>query len=218
MFDIVHTCLVNGSTRDKALEFISAVLKANKKRSQLQADATKLATDAFMLNLMYVLLCLSEKITLDKVDKNYIFHPKCRVDVRDETRLKYNSDEVIEYEKNLDLTDDPKFPTECFFMTIHAVQLSYNSSMEEMKRIKRHVSQINSAIKELEQEIKNATAQKRMTTRLMDDLKRHKLTHKQFVRAMLCFECSLRDRALVDRTLMFTNKQLNFLIAMIDSN
>uniref|UniRef100_A0AC34QXQ0 Ubiquitin conjugation factor E4 core domain-containing protein n=1 Tax=Panagrolaimus sp. JU765 TaxID=591449 RepID=A0AC34QXQ0_9BILA len=237
MFDIVHTCLVNGPTRDKSLEFISSILKANKKRSQLQADATKLATDAFMLNLMYVLLNLSEKITLDKVDMNYIFHPKCRMDVRDETRLKYNSDEVIEYEKELDLTADPKFPTElieyekeldltadpkfpteCFFMTVHAVQLSYNSSTEELKRIKRHVSQINSTIREIEQEIKNATAQNRMNNSLMDNLKRHKLTHKQLVRAMLCFECSLRDRALVDSTLMFTNKQLNFLISMIDPN
>lgn len=98
MFQIIHTCLVNSTTRDKTLHFMSSILKANKKRSQIQADATKLATDAFMLNLMSVLLDLSEKIDLEKVDPNYIFHPKCRVEIKDETRLKYNSDEVTEYE------------------------------------------------------------------------------------------------------------------------
>lgn len=101
MFDIVHTCLVNGPTREKTLNFLSSILKANKKRSQIQADATKLATDSFMLNLMYIMLNLSEKVTLDKVDPNYIFHPKCRVDVKEETRLKYNSDEVADFEKSL---------------------------------------------------------------------------------------------------------------------
>lgn len=103
MVDIFHPLLVNASTRDRALDYVSALLKANKKRAQIQADDNKLATDAFMVNLMCILLSLSEKVTLDKVVGSYIFHPKTRVDVKDETRLKATSEEVEKYSETLSM-------------------------------------------------------------------------------------------------------------------
>ena len=106
MHDIIHPILVNTSTRDKVLDYLSALLKTNKKRSQIQADDNKLANDAFMVNLMFVLLMLSEKVTLEKVISSYIFHPKSRVDVKEETRLKATSEEVEQFESSLGLLLD----------------------------------------------------------------------------------------------------------------
>ena len=103
-------------------------------------------------------------------------------------------------------------------MTIHSVELGFNACMEEWKRIKRHISQVNSTIRELEQQVKSAGSQDRSTARLIDKLRIQKATHEKLAKALLCFECSLRDRALLDRTFLFTNKQLNFLISMINPN
>uniref|UniRef100_A0A7E4VZH7 U-box domain-containing protein n=1 Tax=Panagrellus redivivus TaxID=6233 RepID=A0A7E4VZH7_PANRE len=218
MRDILHTLLVNAPTRDKTLVFLAAILKYNKKRSQMQANHTKLATDAFMLNVMSVLLSLSEKITLDKVIPSYIFHPACRVDVRDETRLKFDSEELEEYEKTLDLNYDPKFPTECFFLAIHAVELGYNASIESMKRIKRHLSQVQTMVRETEAELKAAQKSGRPSARLEEKLKHQKATHVRIVRTLLCIECTIRCPILMEQTLIFTDKQLAFLINMINPN
>ncbi|KAH7714804.1 U-box domain-containing protein [Aphelenchoides avenae] len=109
---ILFAMLSNASTRDRTLHFIAEMVRWNRKRSQMQADQTKLATDGFMLNFFCVLLKLSEKITLDKVAPLYIFHPKSRIDLKDETRLKFNSEELQKFVEEQNLAFDPNFPTE----------------------------------------------------------------------------------------------------------
>lgn len=103
-----------------------------------------------MLNFFCVLLKLSEKITLDKVAPLYIFHPKSRIDLKDETRLKFNSEELQKFVAEQNLAFDPKFPTECFHLTIHALQISVNAMIENFKMVKRHISEVTSRIRDLE--------------------------------------------------------------------
>lgn len=43
---------------------------------------------------MSVMLHLSEKIMLDKVQDNYIFHPNNRINLEDEARLSFTPDVV----------------------------------------------------------------------------------------------------------------------------
>ena len=54
-----------------------------------------------MVNFLSVMVDLSDKIALNKVQPNYIFHRNCRVDVKDITRLKMDSAQVEEYSKTL---------------------------------------------------------------------------------------------------------------------
>lgn len=103
-------------------------------------------------------------------------------------------------------------------MTIHAVELGFNATMEELKRVKRQLQQVNSYIKEIEQQIAAAKAANKSHTKLKEKLKIQRATHDRIAKALLCLECSLRDRSLLDRTLAFTNKQLNFLVRMINPN
>lgn len=54
-----------------------------------------------MLNCLAVFMFLSEKVLLDKVSNHYLFHPKCRLSVQEETRLKYDSREVQDFSNSL---------------------------------------------------------------------------------------------------------------------
>lgn len=64
-------------------------------------DTRKVIDDGFMVNFASIMLSLSERVTLDKVRVNYLFHPKCRIQLGDETRMKVDSSEVEEFSKTL---------------------------------------------------------------------------------------------------------------------
>uniref|UniRef100_A0AC34GK73 Ubiquitin conjugation factor E4 core domain-containing protein n=1 Tax=Panagrolaimus sp. ES5 TaxID=591445 RepID=A0AC34GK73_9BILA len=143
-----------------------------------------------------------------------IFHPKTRVDVKDETRLKATSEEVEKYAETLNLKYEPRFPTECFFMTIHAIHIGLNPIVQSIKRVKRHQQQLQQNIKEIEAQMVHATGLKR--DRLAEKLKFQKNNRDRIVRTLLCMECTLRDRSILDRILMFSDRQLSFLISMVN--
>ncbi len=67
LFKIIHALLVNGETRDAALNFLGACIERNSKRAQLQSDERLVGGEGFMLNVLSVLQQLSVKIKLDKV-------------------------------------------------------------------------------------------------------------------------------------------------------
>ncbi len=67
LFKILHAMLVNGETREAAMDFLGAVIERNQKRAQLQTDERMVAGEGFMLNALTVMQQLSVKIKLDKV-------------------------------------------------------------------------------------------------------------------------------------------------------
>jgi len=91
---IFHSILANQDSRDACLKYLQDVLTRNEKRSQLANDERSLAGDGFMLNLLSVLQNLSTKIKFNKMDLMYPFHPECTVTIKNETRLKFSSQEV----------------------------------------------------------------------------------------------------------------------------
>lgn len=50
-----------------------------------------------MLNFLSVMYYLSEKVQLDKVVPEYLFHPQARVQIAQESRLRLQPDELKEY-------------------------------------------------------------------------------------------------------------------------
>lgn len=50
---------------------------------------------------MHVMLQLSDKIQLDKVQSNYIFNKKNRLHIEEETRILFTSTEIEEYRNTL---------------------------------------------------------------------------------------------------------------------
>lgn len=98
---IFHSVLANSSSRDAMLNYMSKLLVYNEKRSQLQMEERNLAGDGFMLNLLSVLQMLAVKVKLDKVDFLYPFHPNAVIDIKNDTRLKFTSQETTDWLEEL---------------------------------------------------------------------------------------------------------------------
>lgn len=98
---IFHSVLANSTSRDAMLNYMSKLLMYNEKRSQLQMEERNLAGDGFMLNLLSVLQMLAVKVKLDKVDFLYPFHPNAVIDIKNDTRLKFTSQETADWLEEL---------------------------------------------------------------------------------------------------------------------
>ena len=78
MFKIVYNLLLPKENRDNVLKYFAKVLNMNAKKSGIQAREEVLAGDGFMLNFLSVMLDLSTKVVVEKVDTNYFQSPNCR--------------------------------------------------------------------------------------------------------------------------------------------
>ncbi|CAK5072961.1 unnamed protein product [Meloidogyne enterolobii] len=117
MHQIFHALIVNSSTRNRTLGYISEILDTNKKLSQIQVEYEQLANPTAMLNMLSILLDF-DKIPVEKIQDDYIFHPKCRIKMTEINTLKMDNDMIEAYRKKIDLSYNPSFNTECFYLTI----------------------------------------------------------------------------------------------------
>uniref|UniRef100_A0A8C6ZIW2 Ubiquitin conjugation factor E4 B n=1 Tax=Nothoprocta perdicaria TaxID=30464 RepID=A0A8C6ZIW2_NOTPE len=207
LFKILHSILLNGETREAALSYMAAVVNANMKKAQMQTDDRLVSTDGFMLNFLWVLQQLSTKIKLETVDPTYIFHPRCRIDLpTDETRVKATMEDVTawiaELYRDQSSFSEPKFPTECFFLTLHAHHLSILPSCRRYIRRLRAIRELNRTVEDL----KNNESQWKdspLATRHREMLKRCKTQLKKLVRCKACADAGLLDENFLRRCLNF---------------
>uniref|UniRef100_A0A2M4B9X5 Ubiquitin conjugation factor E4 B n=2 Tax=Anopheles marajoara TaxID=58244 RepID=A0A2M4B9X5_9DIPT len=154
---VLHTVflllLTNQDSRPDILNYIAEILKSNAKRIQYNADDRFLAKDGFMLNFMSVLQLLSVKVNLARIDPLYPHHPDSLVDIEDETKLKFSSQEYSDWLEKLQGSkqwESPKFVTHCWFLTLHAHHLGiipaiqrYNKLLRATKELQRMVDELN---------------------------------------------------------------------------
>ncbi|XP_076789842.1 ubiquitin conjugation factor E4 B isoform X1 [Arvicanthis niloticus] len=220
LFKILHSILLNGETREAALSYMAAIVNANMKKAQMQADDRLVSTDGFMLNLLWVLQQLSTKIKLETVDPTYIFHPRCRITLpNDETRINATMEDV-----NTWLTElygdqppfsEPKFPTECFFLTLHAHHLSILPSCRRYIRRLRAIRELNRTVEDL----KNNESQWKdspLATRHREMLKRCKTQLKKLVRCKACADAGLLDESFLRRCLNFYGLLIQLMLRILD--
>ncbi|XP_034294754.1 ubiquitin conjugation factor E4 B isoform X1 [Pantherophis guttatus] len=220
LFKILHSILLNGETREAALSYMAAVVNANVKKAQMQADDRLVSTDGFMLNFLWVLQQLSTKIKLETVDPSYIFHPRCRIMVpADETRVKATLEDVsswmVELSRDQSLFSEPKFPTECFFLTLHAHHLSILPSCRRYIRRLRAIRELNRTVEDL----KNNESQWKdspLATRHREMLKRCKTQLKKLVRCKACADAGLLDENFLRRCLNFYSVVIQLLLRILD--
>ncbi|XP_054633007.1 ubiquitin conjugation factor E4 B isoform X3 [Dunckerocampus dactyliophorus] len=220
LFKVLHNILLNGETRDLALSFMAALVNYNVKKAQMQTDDKLVSTDGFMLNFLWVLQQLSMKIKLETVDPFYIFHPRCRLVVStEETRLKATIEELKSWLSELheDVTkfSEPKFPTECFFLTLHTHHLSILPGCRRYIRRLRAIRELNRTVEEL----KNSEGQWKdspLASRHREMLKRCKTQLKKLVRAKACADVGLLDENLLRRSLQFYSTVIQLILRMVD--
>ncbi|XP_077997981.1 ubiquitin conjugation factor E4 B-like [Glandiceps talaboti] len=214
LFKVLHNILVNGDTRETGLKFITAVINRNQKKAQMQADDSLLCNDGFMMNFLHVLQQLSVKIKLDKVDPLYLHHPKCRIDLSQDTRLKSSSDEVAEWHKTLkkkpsDWTD-PKFTTECYFLTLHCHHLALLPCTRHYTRRLRALRELTRMIDEIQSQ-ENVWKNTPLAKRNRQLLEKWRTQHKKLVRAKACADAGVLDESLLRRCLSFYGSVVKFL-------
>ncbi|KAF2973656.1 hypothetical protein EK904_004498 [Melospiza melodia maxima] len=220
LFKILHSVLLNGDTREAALSYMAAVVNANMKKAQMQTDDRLVSTDGFMLNFLWVLQQLSTKIKLETVDPMYIFHPRCRIELpTDETRVKATMEEVAawiaELYRDPSLFSEPKFPTECFFLTLHAHHLSILPSCRRYIRRLRAIRELNRTVEDL----KNNESQWKdspLATRHREMLKRCKTQLKKLVRCKACADAGLLDENFLRRCLNFYGMVIQLMLRILD--
>ncbi|XP_008567043.1 PREDICTED: ubiquitin conjugation factor E4 B isoform X2 [Galeopterus variegatus] len=220
LFKILHSILLNGETREAALGYMAAVVNANMKKAQMQTDDRLVSTDGFMLNFLWVLQQLSTKIKLETVDPTYIFHPRCRITLpNDETRVNATMEDVSDWLTELygdqPPFSEPKFPTECFFLTLHAHHLSILPSCRRYIRRLRAIRELNRTVEDL----KNNESQWKdspLATRHREMLKRCKTQLKRLVRCKACADAALLDESFLRRCLNFYGLLIQLLLRVLD--
>ncbi|KAM6929752.1 ubiquitin conjugation factor E4 B isoform 2-T2 [Lycodopsis pacificus] len=220
LFKVLHNILLNGETRESALNYMAALVNYNVKKAQMQTDDKLVSTDGFMLNFLWVLQQLSMKIKLETVDPYYIFHPRCRLVVStEETRLKATMEELKSWltglHEDTSKFSEPKFPTECFFLTLHAHHLSILPGCRRYIRRLRAIRELNRTVEEL----KNSESQWKdspLASRHREMLKRCKTQLKKLVRAKACADVGLLDENLLRRCLQFYSTVIQLILRMVD--
>ncbi|XP_073731483.1 ubiquitin conjugation factor E4 B isoform X2 [Misgurnus anguillicaudatus] len=220
LFKILHNILLNGETREAALSYMAALVNRNVKKAQMQTDDKLVSTDGFMMNFLWVLQQLSMKIKLDTVDPLYIFHPKCRLNVSpEETRLKATMEELKSWltEMHADSSKfpEPKFPTECFFLTLHAHHLSILPCCRRYIRRLRAIRDLNRSVEELKNS-ENQWKDSPLAGRHREMLKRCKAQLKKLVRSKACADAGLLDENLLRRCLQFFSMVIQLILRMVE--
>uniref|UniRef100_A0A671LEH8 Ubiquitin conjugation factor E4 B n=1 Tax=Sinocyclocheilus anshuiensis TaxID=1608454 RepID=A0A671LEH8_9TELE len=220
LFKILHNILLNGETREAALSYMAALVNCNVKKAQMQTDDKLVSTDGFMMNFLWVLQQLSMKIKLETVDPLYIFHPKCRLNVSpEETRLNATMEELkswlAELHEDPSKFSEPKFPTECFFLTLHAHHLSILPCCRRYIRRLRAIRDLNRTVEELKNS-ENQWKDSPLASRHREMLKRCKTQLKKLVRSKACADAGLLDENLLRRCLRFFSMVIQLILRMMD--
>ncbi|KAI2649655.1 Ubiquitin conjugation factor E4 B [Labeo rohita] len=220
LFKILHNILLNGETREAALSYMAALVNRNVKKAQMQTDDKLVSTDGFMMNFLWVLQQLSMKIKLETVDPLYIFHPKCRLNVStEETRLKATMEDLkswlAELREDPSKFSEPKFPTECFFLTLHAHHLSILPCCRRYIRRLRAIRDLNRCFATCRFSRKNKLFVT-MLVRHREMLKRCKTQLKKLVRSKACADAGLLDENLLRRCLQFFSMVIQLILRMVE--
>lgn len=210
--------ITNADSRVQTLKYLADVLNINEKRVQYNADERNLTKDGFMLNFMSVLQHLSVKIKLDKVDMLHPYSPDSLVKLRDDTKLRFTTQEFndwVEELKKEQSWETPKFVTQCWFLTLHAHHLGIIPAIQRYgKRLR--------AIKELQRlvdDLKNTKAQWEQThlaRRNQQIIDRWSHQIKKLSRAKQASDIALIDPNVLRRVMQFYSTVCEYLLYAIE--
>lgn len=230
--------------REKTLDFLGRAIQLNAKRAQMRANFKIHSSDGFSVNLVEVLLRLSEKFIdpnnpmLSKIESGYLLHPDARVKVGDETKLAASSEEVSKWvdqrnyarqqafanaQKKLEIDpatkitefNPPNFITECFFMTIGAHHTGLISTINKYMQHLKHISDVKRSLEELEG-ARSEWQTTPMAPRYEAAIVKTKGMVDELLKQELAYESVLHDTATLSRSLQFYNFVALWLVKLVD--
>lgn len=187
----------------------------NSKQYGLRPAESEIAGQGFMLNLLYVFQKLSiGKIKYEKVDTSYILNKSCKLDLKDVSRIKMSPHNLEKLISARSCDEQPKFVTECFYMTIVAHHLSLLPLWNKQRRRERAIKELTKAVNEIrrvEPKWKNTFSEKqtrRQLQKLESQCDRLKKAH-------LCANAALTNNKQLNDSVQFYNTLSNFLIYLL---
>ncbi|XP_053378562.1 ubiquitin conjugation factor E4 B-like [Mercenaria mercenaria] len=220
LYKILHCVLVNGETREAAMTYIATALDRNSKKSQIVVNENLVAGEGFMLNMLTVLQKLSMRISLDKVDQYYMFHPQCRVTYKSEARLKMSSQEADEWIEKLRKESnppwqEPKFPTECFTVTVFCHHLSILPAVRKHQRCLRAIRELSRIVEEMENS-ESLWRHLPTASRNREIMKKYKSQYQRLQKSKLCAEAAIMDESLLRKCLQFYSQLSDYTLTVAD--
>ncbi|KAA0186712.1 Ubiquitination factor E4B, partial [Fasciolopsis buskii] len=166
------------------------------------------------------------------VDPLYLFHPNCRVDFKEATRISGTQDELIEFGNRL-ISDRCRehqkngnppifnFSTECFFLTAWAMQLGFQNSIRRYHRRLQVITDLTRNIKLLSASRSQWAGPQSSTARIrMNEaiLERWKNELERQERSKLCCDVVLLHRGLLQGVSVYYASlcRLLFRVAQVD--
>ncbi|XP_058062779.1 ubiquitin conjugation factor E4 B [Anopheles bellator] len=211
--------LTNQDSRADIVNYIAEILKSNAKRIQYNADDRFLAKDGFMLNFMSVLQLLSVKINLARIEPLYPHHPDSLVDIEDETKLKFSSQEYSDWLEKLQATkkwEPLKFVTHCWFLTLHAHHLGiipaiqrYNKLLRATKELQRMVDELNATMSQWENTLL-ARRNKQMRDRCVNQI-------NKLAKAKLSCDIAIIDPNVLGACMQFYSSVCEYMLYQIEN-
>ncbi|KAF7278364.1 hypothetical protein GWI33_008496 [Rhynchophorus ferrugineus] len=214
---IFHNILANQDSRDSCLKYLAQILRHNEKRAQLAMEERLLAGDGFMLNLLSVLQNLSLKIKFNKMDLMYPFHSEAMIQIGNDTRLKFSSQEVADWLEEFGKSYEfpvPNFSTICWFLTLHCHHLSLLPAIQKYQRRLRAIRDLQKLVDETiagEAQWKNTP----FASRNKQFIKRWKQQLKKLNKSKACADAGLLDKNLMRRSLIFYTSVSEYLLSLM---
>lgn len=215
MFKILHNFLLNPTTRNSTVSYLATVINTNVKKNQIRTNESLVSQNGFMLNVLSVLQKLSLKVKIEKVDPKYLMHPKCLIETNDETRIKMTSDQFKDTQKKHSHEESTaSFPTECFYLTMHAHHLSVMPVCRGFTRYNRNLRDLHSMIEELQANEKNwkGTAEETRNRAILKSLRQQLKDH---LVNKACYDISLNHESMLHQCLIYFSSAAQFILKIV---
>ncbi|CAD5121237.1 DgyrCDS9770 [Dimorphilus gyrociliatus] len=218
LIDIINYLLRNAESKEMIISFLSRLLYENSKHYGIRPVESEISGQGLMLNLLFVFQKLSiGKIKFEKVDTTYILNKNCKLDLRDVSRIKMSPEELRKLKSSKSFDNQPKFVTECFYMTIVAHHLSLLPLWNKQKRRERAIKELTKAVNEIkrvEPKWKNTHAERQTRKQL----KKLESQCDRLKKAHLCANTALTNSKQLNDSVQFYNQVSSFLSFLISGH
>ncbi|KRZ16182.1 Ubiquitin conjugation factor E4 B, partial [Trichinella zimbabwensis] len=219
---ILKNLLTNAKSREAAITYSYNVVLHNIRRGNIMVEHMTTAPDGFFLNFLYTFYQLSHKVILDKIDPMFILHPKCRKISSRECAINMSEEELNTYINNLhEEWSDPKFSTECFFLTVYIQHLSVVPGLRMHKRRLRNVQEAQRLLAQVRAKrntVPNTSSSEEAENHAKSIVSEIETIVQGLCTAYMLSEATFFDPNLLRNVLTFVNVQLSFIMKILCLN
>ncbi|GAA98825.1 uncharacterized protein L969DRAFT_95506 [Mixia osmundae IAM 14324] len=217
----VYNDLIRSSpkARENVLNHWAHIANQNAKRSAIQQDKMRIASDGVMINLQTVLTQFAEPFMdasyskMDKIDIEYYL--KCRrLDIREETKINATQQEADDYYALADGQPAPgaNFISDIFFLSAAYLHLGLMSALSQHKRSIKDYGRFKDHLAELREAAESHRSNAPLYARYQAAIE--KLRHQ--MRGISASQCQLHSPAFLNSQATFCNFMTVWLVRAMD--